>query len=159
PAIGTRRVRDVEPGEIADVIRNYRHRIAKHARARTEGRPAACALLSVCKRLFSYCVENGWITQSPAAQLTPALVGKASVPRDRVLTDDEIYFVMATDIAQGPALRFLLATGLRLGELYSGQREGQYWVVPAGASKNKREHRVWLSELALAQLERYPWVP
>ena len=32
-------------------------------------------------------------------------------------------------------------------------------MVPTGASKNKREDRVWLSELGLAQLERYPWVP
>ena len=57
----------------------------------------------------------------------------------------------------GPVLRFLLATGLRIGEAYKGHREGQYWVVPVGASKNKVAHRVWLSELALAQLEQHPW--
>ena len=64
---------------------------------------------------------------------------------------------MTTDIPAGPVLRFLLATGLRLGEAYNGHREGQHWVVPSTASKNRREHRVWLSELALAQLEAHPW--
>jgi integrase len=30
-------------------------------------------------------------------------------------------------------------------------------VVPAKVAKNGREHRVWLSELALAQVEAHPW--
>jgi integrase len=64
---------------------------------------------------------------------------------------------MTTNIAAGPVLRFLLLTGLRIGEAYNGHREGQHWVVPPIASKNGREHRVWLSELALAQLESHPW--
>ena len=64
---------------------------------------------------------------------------------------------MTTDIAAGPVLRFLLLTGLRLGEAYNGHREGQHWIVPASASKNGKEHRVWLSRLALAQLEAHPW--
>src|SRR4029077_6600514 len=61
------------------------------------------------------------------------------------------------DIAAGPVLRFLLLTGLRLGEAYSGERQGQHWVVSAKAAKNGKEHRVWLSPLALAQLEAHPW--
>ena len=152
-------MRDVEPADIADVVRSYRDRVAKGPGARKEGRPAASALLGVFKGLFSYAVASGWIQQSPAAQLTTAVVGEPSKARDRVLTDDEIRFVMTTGIAPGPAMRFLLATGLRIGEAYEGHREGQYWVVPAAASKNKREHRVWLSGVALAQLEQQPWVP
>src|SRR5262249_33651118 len=151
------RVRDIDPADIATVIRAYRDRVSKHAKARTGGLPAARALLGVFKSLFGYGVANGWIKQSPAAQLTAAMVGPPSAARTRVLTHDEIQFVLTTDIAQGPILRFLLATGLRLGEAYNGHREGQYWVVPPIASKNKREHLVWLSELALAQFELQPW--
>jgi integrase len=158
PSLGTRRVRDVEPSEIARVIRDYRDRVAKLRRARSGGRPAARALLAVFKGLFGYAVANGWTAQSPAAQLTAAIAGPPSVARARVLSDDEIRFVMTTTIRPGPALRFLLLTGLRLGEAYNGHRDGQYWVVPADASKNGREHRVWLSRLALAQLEQFPWV-
>jgi integrase len=157
PELGDRRVRDIEPSDIARVIRGYRDRVAKLPRGRTGGRPAARALLAVFKSLFGYAVANGLITVSPAAQLTAAITGAPPQARERVLTDDEIRFVMTTDLPVGAALRFLLATGLRLGEGYQGRREGQYWVVPASLSKNGREHRVWLSEVALAQLEAFPW--
>ena len=43
------RVRDVEPADIARVIRAYRDRIAKLSRARRGGRPAARALLAAFK--------------------------------------------------------------------------------------------------------------
>ncbi len=157
PGLGNIRVRAVEPADIAKVVRAYRDRVAKLPRGRTGGRPAARALLAAFKGLFGYCVANGWIGISPAAQLTAAMTGPPPQARERVLTDDEIRFVMTTDIRPAPVLRFLLATGLRLGEAYGGQREGQYWVVPAKFSKNGREHRVWLSEIALAQLEAHPW--
>lgn len=157
PELGDRRVRDVEPSAIAGVIRSYRDRVAKLPRARTGGRPAARALLAVFKGLFGYAVANGWVSHSPAAQLTSALAGEPPGARDRVLSDDEIRVVLTTTVKAGPVLRFLLLTGLRIGEAYNGHREGQYWVVPDTASKNGREHRVWLSDLALAQLEAHPW--
>jgi integrase len=157
PDLGDRRVRDIEPSDIARVIRAYRNRVAKLPRGRTGGRPAARALLAVFKGLFGYAVANGLITVSPAAQLTAAITGAPPQARERVLSDDEIRFVMTTDAEVGPPMRFLLATGLRLGEGYQGHRKGQYWIVPAALSKNGREHRVWLSEVALAQLGAYPW--
>jgi hypothetical protein len=57
-----------------------------------------------------------------------------------VLGDEEIRFVMQSETQAGPTLRFLLATGLRLGEAYEGSRDGQHWIVPAEASKNGKEH-------------------
>jgi integrase len=157
PALGSRRVRDIEPSDIAIAFRNYRDQTGKKAAAHKGGRTAARPLLGVFKDLFGYAVANGWIKLSPAAQLTAAVVGPPGAARSRVLSDDEIGFVMTTDIRQGPVLRFLLVTGLRIGEAYNGHRKGQYWVVPTEFSKNKREHRVWLSDLALAQLDRHPW--
>ena len=85
------------------------------------------------------------------------MLGAPPSDRTRVLSNDEIHFVMATESPAGPLLRFLLLTGLRIGEAYNGHREGQYWVVPINASKNQREHRVWLSDLAVVQLEQHPW--
>ncbi len=157
PSLAKRRVRDIEPSEIATVVRNYRDQTGKKALARKGGLTAARALLGVFKGLFGYAVANGWIKHSPAQQLTAAIVGPPSAARTRVLSHDEIKFVLSTDIRQGPVLRFLLVTGLRIGEAYNGHREGQYWVIPPKFSKNRREHRVWLSDLALAQLEQHPW--
>ena len=157
PELGSWRVRDVEPSDVARIVRAFRDQAAKSAKASADGRPAARALLGVLKGLFGYCVANGWISQSPAAPITQAVIGAPSKARNRVLTDDEIRLVMTTEALQGPVLRFLLLTGLRISEAYNGHREGQHWVVPAGAAKNGREHRVWLSELALAQLESHPW--
>lgn len=157
PSLAKRRVRDIEPSEIATVVRNYRDQTGKKALARRGGLTAARALLGVFKGLFGYAVANGWIKHSPAQQLTAAIVGPPSAARTRVLSDDEIKFVLSTDLRQGPVLRFLLVTGLRIGEAYNGHREGQYWVIPPKFSKNRREHRVWLSDLALAQLELHPW--
>ena len=157
PMFGDRRIRNIEASEITGVVRAYRDEVAKGARARTGGRQAARALLAAYRGLFGYAVENGWISHSPATQLSTAITGAPPVARDRMLTDDEIRFVMRTDIAAVPVLRFLLGTGLRIGEVYNGIREGQYWVVPGKASKNGKDHRVWLSGVALAQLEAHPW--
>jgi hypothetical protein len=85
------------------------------------------ALLAAFKGLFGYCVAYGWISVSPAAQLTAAMTGPPPLARDRVLSDEEIRFVTRTDITPSPVLRFLLATGLRLGEDYASSREGEYW--------------------------------
>lgn len=157
PVLAKRRVRDIEPSEIATVVRNYRDQTGKKALARKRGLTAARALLGVYKGLFAYCVANGWIKHSPAEQLTAAIVGPPSAARTRVLSDDEIRFVMTTDVRQGAVLRFLLLTGLRIGEAYNGHRDGQYWIVPTEFSKNRRPHSVWLSDLALAQLDCHPW--
>jgi integrase len=157
PELGSWRVRDVEPADVARIVRAFRDQTAKSAKARADGRPAARALLGVLKGLFGYCVANGWISQSPAAPITHAVIGAPSKARDRVLTDDEIRTVMTTEAMQGPVLRFLLLTGVRIGEAYNGHRDGQHWIVPPSVAKNGRKHRIWLSSLALAQLERHPW--
>lgn len=157
PDLGHKRVRDVDPSDIADMVRRYRDRVGRKKKARTGGRAAARALLAVAKGLFGYAVAHGWIERSPAAQLTQAIIGASQAARDRVLSDDEIRFAMTTQASAGPVIRFLLATGLRLGEAYTGRRAGDHWVVPSAASKNKREHRVWLSPVALAQLDHHPW--
>jgi integrase len=157
PVLGSYRLRDVAPADIGKMIRDYRDEVGMGNRAKTSGRSAARALLAACKGLFAYAVANGWIDSSPAQQLTAAIVGPSDKSRDRVLSDEEIRFVMQTEAQAGPTLRFLLATGLRIGEAYEGSRDGQYWVVPASASKNGKEHRVWLSAVALVQLDHVPW--
>ena len=132
------------------VIRAYRDRAAKSAKGRKGGPRAGRALLGVLKGLFGYAVANGWIKLSPAAQLTAAMVGAPSAARTRVLSDDEIRYVMTLDGPQGPVLRFLLATGLRIGEAYGGHREGQYWVVPSARLEEQ-------AASTASGCRRWPW--
>ena len=152
PTLGTRRVCDVRPVDIANLVRSHRDRVGRSRRGRAGGLPAARALLAVLKGLFRHATASGWIDASPATQVTASLIGPAPVARDRVLTDDEIRAVLALPDRAGPLLRFLLVTGLRIGEAFQGHRDGQWWIVPAAVAKNSREHRVWLAPLALAQL-------
>ena len=154
--IGTMRIDDVTPRHIADVVRGYRDTVGER-RASAGGRTAARLMLSALKGLFSYGVANGWTPASPAAPISQAVIGAPRKARSRVLSDDEIRWVMSSDLPPAPVWRFLLATGLRVGEAYDGHRDGAEWVVPAGVSKNGREHRVWLSPLTLTQLEPHPW--
>ena len=48
-------------------------------------------------------------------------------------------------------LRLILVTGQRPGEcfgLVGEEISGEWWTLPAGRSKNGREHRIWLSPMA-----------
>jgi integrase len=81
--------------------------------------------------------------------------------RDRVLTDAEIKTVWpALDKAgfwrsTGRAIKLCLVTGQRIGEV-SGMAlseidlDKQIWIIPPERSKNKREHSVPLSDMAVA---------
>ena len=157
PDLGSMRIASVQPSDVAESVRRYRDRVGKLARARSGGQQAGRSLLVTYKSLFRYAVASGWIATSPAAQLSAAVVGEPAKGRNRVLDDDELRAVMTSAHSTAPVLRFLLATGLRIGEAYAGHREGGHWIVPADAAKNGRDHRVWLAPLALAQLEQHPW--
>jgi len=151
------RIDDVTPRHIADVVRGYRDTVGER-RATAGGRTAARLMLSALKGLCSYSVARGWIPASPAAPISQAIIGAPRKARSRVLTDDELRWVLRSDLPPAPMWQFLLATGCRVGEVYDGHRDGAEWVVPAGVSKNGVEHRIHLSPLALAQLQAHPWV-
>lgn len=65
------------------------------------------------------------------------------------------------DSTSAMALEFLILTAARTGEVLGAQwteidLEGRTWTVPAARMKAKREHRVPLSEAAIAVLQRVP---
>ena len=89
PALGSRRVRDVEPSEIAAVVRDYRDRAGKTAKGREGGRAAGRALLGA----FRGCSATRWRTAGSSYRLQrgrrPPWSGHRRQPA-RVLSDDEI---------------------------------------------------------------------
>lgn len=148
PSLGHRKVQDVTPREIADMLRDYRPR----------GPIATNRLFAITRQLFRYAVEAGYLEQSPAAGLSRKVAGGPERHRDRTLTDDEIRLLWRAEGSHTPLLRFLLTTGQRIGEaraLTWSDVRADRWHIPAELSKNKRPHTVHLSPLALEILRPY----
>lgn len=89
------------------------------------------------------------------------------VPRDRVLTDEELRALWhAADEAGspwGPATKLLILTGARRSEVFEADRsefdlKAKEWTVPAARAKNGVPHLIPLSPAALAVLKAIPAV-
>lgn len=109
----------------------------------------------IIRKMFNFAVERDILEMSPFIGVKlPA----PTVQRDRVLTADEIKTLWSNldacrvsgEIKR--ALRLILSTGQRPGEvigIHPGEIVGRWWTIPAERSKNKRAHRVYLTDLAL----------
>jgi len=117
---------------------------------------------ALVSKLFAFAVEKGLLDASPATGMRRIA---DEVPRERVLTDDEVRLfwrtVMLAPVSPkvGLALRLALLTGQRAGEV-AGMRldelqavddpSGALWTLPAARTKARREHLVPLSSLAVS---------
>jgi len=100
------------------------------------------------------------------------------VKRDRYLSDDEIgkFFAAVEAMKAGDpikaALKVALLTGQRIGEVQQmrwtdieektgedGKVEAAWWTIPATLTKNKRLHRVYLTETAREIIKAMPKPP
>jgi integrase len=149
PALGNRRVVELTPSDVAAVITDYRSRGAR----------SADQLRSCLRSLFGFAIEIGVRPDNPAALLSARVAGYRPNPRSRVLTDAEIRAVWSSTSPNARTLRFLLLTGLRIGEAQKGARDGDLWRVSARVSKNGRPHWVHLGAAALDQLPLPPAGP
>jgi integrase len=119
------------------------------------------------RAMFGWAVKRGDLDHSPVAGMQkPAAVGT----RDRVLTDEEIralwlglpdWLVGSRTCARitcARIIRLCLVTGQRLGEV-AGMRQteldlkSRLWRLPPARTKNKTEHSVPLSDLAMTIIE------
>jgi len=109
----------------------------------------------VVRKMFNFAVERDILPYSPATGIK-ALAPK--LRRDRVLSVDEIKKLwgnldsaaMSNDVMR--ALKLVLVTGQRPGEvtgMHTGEIDGHWWTIPVERSKNKNEHRVYLTDTAL----------
>lgn len=89
------------------------------------------------------------------------------IPRDRVLSDDELRALwLAADEAEhpwGPATKLLMLTGARRSEVFGADRsefdlKAKEWVVPAARAKNGAAHIIPLSDAARAIFKSIPEV-
>jgi integrase len=112
------------------------------------------------RRFFGWLCERDIIAASPCVGVKPPAKEHA---RDRILGDDEIkrlwFACDAVGGRVGPAVKLLLLTGQRLGEVVGMRRSeitGDLWSLGSNRTKNKRPHDVPLSRQALAIIEDMP---
>lgn len=144
PSLWTTKLRDVEHVLVYQALKRH---------VKGHGPIAANRLTSVLKTAFRFAVHAGYLSASPIAALSTAIVGGPDRARDRVLTDDEIRKLWFADAPHQALLRFLLITGQRIGETQAARwpdiRDG-VWNIPADHTKSARAHWVPLPDLAQA---------
>lgn len=116
---------------------------------------AANRCLSNWKQALDYGVERGYLDANPLSRTTARIIGGEEQARERVLTDDEIRELWASEHAHAPLLRFLLLTGLRINEACRARWEwmdGDLLVLPAGVMKQKRVHKAAITDAARTQI-------
>jgi integrase len=96
---------------------------------------------------FAWAVKRGMVQTNPFADLP---VSKASVKRERVLSDDEIVEIWLAAGAFGAIVRFLILTGQRRGEVAGMawreiSEDMTTWTLPSERTKNGVAHVVPLS--------------
>lgn len=146
PKLGGRKIRDIRKADVRQVLEKIE--------ARAPGQ--ALQVYRRMSRLFNYAASKDYIEASPMAALDPiGTTGK----KDRYLTEEEIRVFLAAlpsaDMAPNTAaaLELILRTGQRPGEVCGAHRDeiqGNWWTIPGSRTKNSIEHRVYLTEEALA---------
>ena len=118
---------------------------------------AANRVLAQLKVMCKWAVGRGIISTSPCDGVT-APSSERGRARERVLSDDEIRIVWkaADSIGWpfGPIVRLLILTGARRDEVAQMEwrelnLDRAVWTLPASRSKNRREHTIPLSDMAL----------
>ena len=148
-------VSEITPDDVHDLVDEVRTKGTPGLKARTAmSDSAARVALMRLNRFFSWAVQSRLATANPCSQVWRPATGPA---RERVLSDAEIrwFWQAAGDLGEpfGPALRVLLLTGQRRGEV-GGVRwdelseDRSTWTLPASRTKNGRAHVVPLPRQA-----------
>lgn len=148
PKWGKRKITDITPRDIVQV----RDEIAGR------GAPVmANRCLAYISGMFAFAVDQYVIKDSPYIKIKRA---KKEEEKDRVLSPAEIKqlwialdsdsLMMSSEIRT--ALKLILLTAQRPGEvigMHTRELDGRWWTIPKDRSKNKKAHRVYLSDTAL----------
>jgi integrase len=126
----------------------------------------------VIRKMFAYAVKWGWRDDNPAMGFRRRM----ETPRERYLSQDEIARLaaaldMAEDDRASGIIRLCMLTGARVGEVRQARFEDfnlehLSWTKPATITKQRRVHRVPISDEAaaivrqrcLAVVKRSPWL-
>lgn len=154
PMVGDVKVRDIKRYHITTLIDRPLGRGARRS---------ANILLAMLKQFFSQATIRGFVDENPTTEFTKEHAGGKDTPRARALRVDELRELGRKLPASGlgepqqAAIRLLLATGARVGELNKAlwdefDLDAATWTIPAGHTKETRAHVVHLSDFANEQL-------
>lgn len=154
PTLGPRPIDEIEPREIMALIETIEDRGAGEIATR---------VLQRVRAVFSRAVALGYREVNPAGELHNHLKPRQKGQQTALAADELPTFLQALETYSGdPAtrlgLRLLILTLARTSEVRESKwaefdREEGVWRVPGERMKNRREHRVPLSQQALATLE------
>ena len=162
PTLGDVAVADLSKAALLEVIDSVKA---------TGKRRTASVLFSTFRQFLDWCVDRskGGIEHNPMAPLKRKNIVGTATPRNRALADWELRRLLkrlpTVDLHAVTvlALRFVLATGQRPGEVSAMpkaelDKTGTMWTIPATRYKTKIEHFVPLSAHArgiLAEAAKY----
>jgi integrase len=142
--------------EIGSVRR--RHAVACIEKLAATSPGAARNTMKICRQMFKYAYRMEWVEIQPFSEITESVPRIAPKADERHLDDDEIVqaWKELDRSAVSPhvkrAIKLVLVTAQRPGEvsqLHRDQIKGRWWTIPAEVAKNRREHRVYLTDTAL----------
>ncbi|AOV18750.1 hypothetical protein BJI67_16035 (plasmid) [Acidihalobacter aeolianus] len=155
PVLGKVTLVDVKRAMLVDILDGVVERGA---------RVMANHLFGDLRQFFNFAIAREWIDAHPLAGLTKDKIGGRQKERDRYLSEEEIIelnqrlpaanLLRTTELA----IWIMLSTCCRVGELSQAQWEdvdleqGE-WFIPAGNSKNAKDHTVFLSDFAKRQFQ------
>lgn len=152
PVLGKRNIKQIQKKDILTIINKL---------SDTEGKPTlANRVLAVASGMFTYALEQELIESHPVKGIKKFKHGENKI--DTVFSDIEIRAIWQAVESQGDPVRtcikFMFATGQRKTETTSVRWDQidfkkRIWVIPKEVTKNKTEHHVPLSSLAIDLLK------
>ena len=143
-------------GEITAVRRKHAITFIERLAAKAPG--TARNAMKLCRQLFKYAYRMEWAEIQPFDEITESVPKIAPKADERHLDDDEIVKAWkeisnsASSHYVKRAIKLILVTAQRPGEVAQMHREqikGRWWTIPAEVAKNRRDHRVYLTDTAL----------
>ena len=124
-------------------------------------------LFAVVRKMFNFGIEQDLVRANPCAGLRKLAPEKQ---RERVLSEAELKIVLGKlagahlDRTSQLVIKFQLLTATRIGEVLNVRRseidqDARWWTIPGDKAKNKKSHRVPLSEQAMQVLKDAATLP
>ncbi|MFE8033249.1 tyrosine-type recombinase/integrase [Thiohalocapsa marina] len=155
PALGDVALVDVKRSMLVEVLDGVVERGA---------RVMANHLFGDLRQFFNFALAREWVDVHPLAGLNKEKIGGRQKERDRYLSEEEIIELKrrlpAANLLHTTerSIWIMLSTCCRVGELSQARwadldLEKGVWSIPAGNSKNAKDHTIYLSDFAKEQFD------